>query len=79
MRREKIPPSRLPGEGENEDRDIDDDIGNEDSSSPEDRRHSEWVLETRYLWRKMSRETSKSLGSTSDIPHALRSRSTQPR
>jgi hypothetical protein len=39
--------------------------------------HSEWVPETQYLRRKMSRETSKSLGSTSDIPYNLRSRSTR--
>jgi hypothetical protein len=72
---EEIPPSRLPGEGENDDKDADD-IGNGDSS-PEDRRQSDWVPETQYLWRKMSRETSKSLGSSSDIPYDLRSRSTR--
>jgi hypothetical protein len=73
---EEITPSRLPGEGEYEDRDIGDHIGNEDSS-PEDRKHSEWVPETQYLRRKMFRETSKSLGSSSDIPYTLRPRSTR--
>jgi hypothetical protein len=68
---ENVPPMRVNTGEQSEGRDTD------EESASEDRRHSEWLPETRYLQRKISRETGKSLGSTSDIPYALRSRATR--
>jgi hypothetical protein len=61
---------------QSEGRDTDEESADEPAAA-EDRRHSECLPETRYLQRKISRETSKSLGSATDIPYALRSRATR--
>jgi hypothetical protein len=61
-----IPPSRLPGIVPSEDRDTDED-GRIEDSSPEDRRHSDWEPETRYLRCKVFREIDNSLGSPTDM------------
>jgi hypothetical protein len=71
--KEEIPPARSMAGAQNESRDIDNE--SIDRSPPsEDQRYPEWTPGTRYLRRKIAREASRSLGSTSDIPYALRSR-----
>jgi hypothetical protein len=59
---------------ENKDRDTDEE-SSKASPTPEDQQHPEWAPETRYLRRKRVHENNRSLGSTSDSPYALRSRS----
>jgi hypothetical protein len=50
----------------------------EENLTPEDQDHPEWTPDTRYLRQKISKETSKPLGSTDNIPYALRSRTPKP-
>jgi hypothetical protein len=72
----EIPPIPIREVKENTDRDTDEQ-SSEASPTTEDQRHPEWAPETRYLQRKLVHENKTSLGSTSDSPYALRSRSVQ--
>jgi hypothetical protein len=61
-------------EGEpTENRNIEDDSTEENLTS-EDQDHPKWTPDTRYLRQKIGKETSRPLGSTDNIPCALRSR-----
>jgi hypothetical protein len=76
--KEEIPSTRSFAREQNEIRDIDNE-SIDGSPTLEDQRHPEWTPGTRYLRRKIAREASRSLGSTNDIPYALRSRTRETR